>query len=278
MDRKKHMKKMLSIIIIIFGITSLCADEEVALSKHDFAVDTSVGFKSEHVFRGRKELCESMVTEAMLKYQTLDKIATYVGINSGLGMEKQAICNHVSPYVGILYDITDMFTLDAGYKYHFYTAMPKEYDVSAGIKIPSGIKRHSNEVYAGIAADVLLKPSLYCFYDFERREVAIEGALGHNFDLSLLLFDGLGIDLEAKVGYDHADKPLGASEKVNIKKAYYCYYGFDADLVYEFNQHAKAKVGIGYEGNSANKNAWVNGHGGCNNNQVWVNASIDCSF
>jgi hypothetical protein len=155
-----------------------------------------------------------------------------------------------------------MFTLDTGYKCHLYP----------GIET----KRFSKEVYAGIVVDILTKPSLYCFYDFNHREIAIEGAIEYSFDLSPFLFSGLGIDMKVNVGHYYAEKPYGEpiSSYINSTNKYY-YYGTEVNLVYELD-HVRIKVGVSYAGNAASKKSWFNGIYAKNN--MWFNASINCSF
>ncbi|MDR2779307.1 MAG: hypothetical protein LBB16_03440 [Puniceicoccales bacterium] len=267
------MKKLLGIAVGILGVAGLCAEGVSS----DLTLDTGIKFQTDRVFRGRNEFGKALAPQVKVGYQCCEEASIYVGVDTAISIQGGSnIFQHISPYLGALWDVTEVFTLEAGYKHHFYTTMGKQYTTGE----PVDIKRCSNEIYAGVTADVLLEPSLYCFYDFDRKEVAIEGRVGYNFDLSQYSISGLGINLGAKLGYDYANKPYGYNIDVSSEgKKNYCYYGVNADLVYELNNNAKAKFGLAYEGNSAKKESWVNniltrGH----KNSLWLNASVDCAF
>ncbi|MDR1413349.1 MAG: hypothetical protein LBI56_00185 [Puniceicoccales bacterium] len=181
--------------------------------------------------------------------------------------------NHISPYLGITYDINDTFGVEAGYTHHSYT------NVNSLLSDVLGVKKGSNEVYVGVYADVLLSPSLYCFYNFDYKEVALEGKANYYFDLSEQVLSGLGIDLGAKLGYDRTSKPYGSSIFERGDHKGYCYYGANVDLVCALNEHAKAKIGAAVEGNSAKKDAVINIFSiNDKKTQIWFNASVDCAF
>jgi hypothetical protein len=122
----------------------------------------------------------------------------------------------------------------------------------------------------------MLSPSLYCYYDFGRKEIAMEGKITHTFDLSQSLIHGVTLECGAKAGYDHMSRLWGRPYDSSYGKKSYCYYGANADLVYGLGEHVKAKVGVAYEGNSAKKVHVLNVEG--KKNSIWFNASVDCSF
>ncbi|MDR1528716.1 MAG: hypothetical protein LBS22_03995 [Puniceicoccales bacterium] len=265
------MKKLLGVVAVgILSAVGLCAEDLAS----DLTLETSVQFQSERVFRGRNEFHKTFTPQVKAGYPIYDGGNLYVGIDSVLCAESGPF-NQVNPYLGVLWDVTELFTVDGGFKHHFYTSMPKE------TREKEKTERNSSEIHVGVIADVLLEPSLYCFYDFTRREVAIEGRVRYNFDLSQYAFSGLGVNLGAKVGFDQASKPYGFAYKSKHGKKSYGYYGINADLIYELNNNARAKVGVAYEGNSAKQESWVNAstpqQSGARNS-IWVNASIDCSF
>jgi hypothetical protein len=135
-------------------------------------------------------------------------------------------------------------------------------------------------------ADVLLSPSMYFFYDFGSREAAIEGRVAYTYDLAQFGVNGVALELGAKLGYDKASRPFACKkyDRDTMGKKGYFYYGANADLVYSFNEHTKARAGLEIAGNSAKKNAWVNNWAtdvagvGAHKSLVWFNASVDCSF
>ncbi|MDR2777124.1 MAG: hypothetical protein LBB17_03750 [Puniceicoccales bacterium] len=270
------MKRVFLIVAIMFGMAGLCADGDTIPSKQDFTVDTSVGFKSEYFFRGRGERRKVFVSKTEIEHQLFDEVTAYIGVNSAFGIAHEEggtdTADHISPCAGILYGIFDKVALDIGCEYHLYTAMP----LTDPDGKPLGVRCHSREVHLGIIFDTFMKLSLNSFYDFERQEVALEGIGVYSFELPFL-FSGLGIDVWTKVGYDYTNKPLGITNvNINIPKACYYYYAAGADLAYRFN-HARIKVGVSYERNSAKKDFWINEYASTNKNIV-ISASIDCLF
>lgn len=263
------MKKLAAIATGVLSLGYLGAFE-----MPQFGLDVGTKFSSEYITRGHKEGCHVFIPNAEVSVPMFDKAKVYGGIWSVLGTEGdlEEARNQLAPYIGASYDITDMFTLDVGYIHHFYTNTPTNV---AGV--PSELKRNSSEIYFGVMADVLLSPSLYFYYDFDAKEIAIEGKVAYSFDFAQFGVTGVSLDLTAKLGYDRADKPFCCSEKIDDHKDV-VYYGIGADLVYGFNEHTKARVGIAFEGNSGNKEeCWANEATG-HKNFVWFNASVDCSF
>ncbi|MDR1458575.1 MAG: hypothetical protein LBI37_03595 [Puniceicoccales bacterium] len=144
--------------------------------------------------------------------------------------------NQVDVYSGFNYQMTDILSADLGYVHHFYTNLkgkvagvlgkvdvPEIGTVMAGNNalVDGGRyvsyrfepiffkKSNSNEVYAGVMADVLLNPAVYLAYDFNRRELNFEGRINYTIDLEKYGFSGFSVDLNAKLGYDRAGKPFG---------------------------------------------------------------------
>ncbi|MDR1232886.1 MAG: hypothetical protein LBJ75_01305 [Puniceicoccales bacterium] len=264
------MKKILLMVGAICSVACLYADEDTTLLEQNFTVDGSVGYKSRYFFRGRDELGKVFVTNAKIGCKFSDEITAYASASSALEVGNgNAFLNRVAPGIGISCNVTDKVILDAGCKYVFYPSMPPRNSRGQ----PLMMRRHSNEVHLGVIFDIFMKLSLGSFYDFERQEVALEGTAEYSLDLPFV-FSGLGIDVWAKAGYDKSNKPLG---NPFIPKVCYCYYGAGADLAYKFN-YVKAKVGVGYEGNSAKKDSWLNDGSDSNKNAVVFRASIDCFF
>ena len=273
------MKKLSIAAIGLLSVASLSADD--AANKlawvSELSLDTQLKFQTEHATRGRIDSRKVFAPSAELGYSAFENGRIYLGFDSAVAAKgngrEDSFGNFVSPYIGITYDITEMFSLDAGYVHNFWTGRP------AGFP-----KRNTNEIYVGVMADVVASPALYGYYDFDRREIAIEGSASYFLDLSDY-YTGLGLDFGAKVGFDRAKKPYGqAYNRDEMGKKRYFYYGLSADVVYSMNDNAKVKVGVEFAGNSAKKNAWpnfgfANGATGKGHKAgVWCNASIDCSF
>ncbi len=256
---------------------ALCAGCLSAFDMPALGVNAQAKYSSERVSRGRRSGKNVFLPKAEINMPMFEKGKLYVGTSAVLGADgdRDKVCNYVSPYIGASYSITDVFTLDAGYYYYFYTNTPKRIkNKLTGLEEPSKSRRNSSEIYFGVLADVLLSPSLYFYYDLNFRETAIEGKVARSFDLARFGANGLALDLSAKLGYDHVDTKKSDKD--------YIYHGLNADLVYSFNEHAKARVGVAYEGNSAKKKAWTNSSkaagSGHHKNFVWFNASVNCAF
>ncbi|MDR1401918.1 MAG: hypothetical protein LBI81_03125 [Puniceicoccales bacterium] len=299
------MKKLSIMFAALLGVACLGAADASASWQSDISVDASAKFESKHVFRGRQQMKEAFVTDLCIGYKGFSDIELYLGADAAFGLhsyrkvpdlaggvlaiaDMEAASNmgflrhlneNLSPYIGIVYEIDDTFSIEGGYTHHFYVSR------SFITTLAEVTEKGSDEIYAGVCADILLSPSAYCFYDFSRREFALEGKVGYYFDLSEQVLSGLGIDLGAKLGYDRTVKPYGAKEQIETifpsesKKGYW-YYGITADLVCALGEHAKTKIGAAVEGNSAKGDSWVNNGGidGSKRTSVWFNASVDCSF
>jgi hypothetical protein len=291
------MKKSLMLAIGLLGAVGLggAPVEQTPDWRSDLSGDVSVGFVSEHTTRGRKDADKALVSHVNLEYRMDDLTKCYIGIDAVVEagkMNKRAMevtnggvkstihpdfrLNPITPRVGITYEATDMVTVDGGYMHHIYAGSEPAMYIA---------KRDTSEVFLGATANVIASPSVYAFYDFGCEEFAVEGAASHSFDLSRHVTQGLGIDLGAKIGVSSAKKLLGIKDGAKYRdvafakdsnKAYF-YYGMNADLVYGFGDCASAKVGVGFAGNTAKKEALGNAYGR-RQNHVWFSAAVDCAF
>jgi hypothetical protein len=191
--------------------------------------------------------------------------------------------------------MTDIFSGDVGFTYRVWRrfTIKTEIDFTPGsISIKSyninamrygGSKDRSKELYVGLIADVFLKPSLYYSYDTTWKRHNIEARASYLYEL----FGGLALDFSAKAGYDHTQRPAGekdffkSSEEgsvIKVKKGY-LYGGAGADLVYAFNEAAKASIGVRYEG--IQKRAWACARtesGKPRRQLCWFTAAVEGSF
>jgi opacity protein-like surface antigen len=215
--------------------------------------------------------------------------------------------NDVLSIVGFSYDVTDLLTVDVGYGWDYDIEGDTGIDEVNGKKFAVAqngevrqeavhsvnAKRSFHEVYAGITANMLLTPGLYCKYDITQQRFKTEGAIGHTFGLGS---SGFGIRVGAKSGYVNIRKPNGISAKVVFaeevaedgmlegnriedlygKKDWY-YFGANADLMYNFNGHAKVYAGVAAIWNSAPKDCWINSNYG-KNHKVWFAVGSEFSF
>lgn len=150
--------------------------------------------------------------------------------------------------------VTDMFSIDFGYTYHWYI----QHNVY-------GVDR-SNEIYLGATADVILDPSLYLYYDWDLEQFVAQFDVSYSFDLTQYTSDwgvgGTSIDLGAHLGWLSADdytagqrlRTAGTTvDTFNKWSNGYTYGGLKADLVFALNDVAKASIGMRWEGNNDGK-------------------------
>ena len=300
------MKKGLAIAAGVLSLCALCADDDSDWAA-DISGNASIDFQTEYAYRGRQNGKMVIVPELWIGYNATDEFQIYAGLDGVFNMKKKVVLNtldqdllawkhfnRVSPYVGVEYKFNDMMALDAGYQHSFYTKKLSS-NVKDGFEsIFDGqkTKRDTNEIYVGALIDyaindsIKLDPSLYVTYGFENKEINVEGRASCNFDLSDKVAPGVGIDVGAKLGFDHAKKFWKTKIRrydtrfgiVDFGKKSYWYYGANADLVYSFNEKIRVKAGVEYVGNSAKKKSWVNLFGAAHKNMVWFNAGLDCAF
>jgi opacity protein-like surface antigen len=299
------MKKGLAIAAGVLSLCALCADDDSDWAA-DISGNASIDFQTEYAYRGRQNGKMAIVPELWIGYNATDEFQIYAGLDGVFNMKKKTAFdighddilvatwkhfNRVSPYVGVEYKFNDMVALDAGYQHSFYTKklsrdLKEDWEDVFDDQRP---KRDTNEIYVGALVNyamdsVKLDPSLYVTYGFENKEINVDGRVSCNFDLSDKVAPGVGIDVGAKLGFDHAKKfwktKIGYYDDIDgsFGKKSYWYYGANADLVYSFNEKIRVKAGVEYVGNSAKKDSWVNLFGDAHKNMVWFNAGLDCAF
>ncbi|MDR1401768.1 MAG: hypothetical protein LBI81_02315 [Puniceicoccales bacterium] len=257
--------------ISILGVVFLSLCSLGAIDMQNLFISSGVKFKTDNVNRGRREGRKTVIPHAELGCGILDVGGIYVGAEAALAVEKENSGNDIAPYVGLTFYPIDNFTVDCGYKHHMYPALSKS----------ENFKRQSNEVYGGISYDLSIIPSIYFYYDFDRKEFATEGKLAYTFDLSTQAISGLAIDLEAKIGYDLSSKPYSMEYVEEMGSKGYLYYGATADVVYSLNDSVSARAGASFEGNAAKKDAWVQSAYDFKNapkSKIWFSTSVDCKF
>ncbi|NCA80791.1 MAG: hypothetical protein EOM76_11545 [Sphingobacteriia bacterium] len=288
------MKKITTIAAML-GLGCLGAFE---MPKVD--VNTSVGFDTEYVYRGVKRAQQTFLPKAEMSLAVFEGAKLYFGATAALplkdidssAMHVSYSWNRTDLYIGMTYKINDMFTVDAGYDHYFYTNVKSINESGALLKYNSTfVKTDMNEVYVGVIADVIASPSIYASYDFNCRELAVEGKVGYTLDLGQFGLNNFAADFSGKAGFDTASRAFGVITgknetgytKQNLNKKYYFYYGVGADLVYSLTDSAKIRAGVAYEGNSAKKDSVLNiiscfdadkGH----KNMIFFRSSVDCAF
>jgi hypothetical protein len=263
----------------ILPVGFLCAESSFKVPP--LSVDTSLGFRTEHVERGAKLGQQVITTEEEISVSPFENGDLYLGSRSVFPIQNQRFKKHTL-YLGASGVFGDVCTLDARFTHHLYRNRYRWYgDVSHD----PVAKRRSEEISIGVLADVLLNPSLYCFYDFTWRRFCLEGGIHHTCDLAQAGIQGFAIDALAKIGCDRTGRPFSLKDAFDdgrrfhgLKKRY-VFYVIGADVIYTFNEHATARVGPRLEGANGKK-AWISkiSEGKYRRNLLYISTSIDCSF
>ncbi|MDX2110005.1 MAG: TorF family putative porin [Verrucomicrobiota bacterium] len=245
------MKKITTIALLSVLATTAYAQED------KLAVSASFAWENEYIFRGL-QLSNSAFQPAI----DLSYGGAYVGMWTSLPVESaEANSKEIDIYGGYGAKVGDMVNVDAGATIYYY---PSKRDVSATAY------KNTVEAYLGGSLDVILKPSLYVYYDFKLESVTLESSIGHSIDLG----DNLGIDTGLAVGYVWAEKI-----KTGLNNAPDRLYGqATADLTYAFTDSAKFKIGARLSANDYSQ-ADLTYIGNANGDRnLWWGASFTAGF
>ncbi|PIP59490.1 MAG: hypothetical protein COZ46_02485 [Verrucomicrobia bacterium CG_4_10_14_3_um_filter_43_23] len=291
----KNIIKTLSVVALV-GTSGLFAQDQAATNgtttnettaktlMSDVSLKANVAFESETVYRGSKRAQASIQPTVELGYPVFGaKLYTGVWSVMPAGSAVNNAAKEVNPYFGVTYEVTDMFTADAGFIYYWQTNT-----INAA---PTFINHHTNrqrEIYLGVSADVLLNPSIYMFYNFDLRQFVIQPSIAYSYDLGEFGFDGFSADFGASLGWLTADAYNGDQRGGAVKhKNGYVYWTLKADLTYHMNENAAMSVGPRYAGNndgfnSASTRALTGGYNanalGNRKNMFWWGASVNVKF
>lgn len=228
------MKKTIA-ILALSGIAA--ANAQTGSSISDLSISGAFAFESEYIFRGVQLGENSLQPSVELGFPVAGG-SLYAGIWNSNDIENGGAANEIDYYFGYAYPVTDIFTVDAGLTIYHY---PEAVTTGGGLQA-------TQEVYLGVAADVLLSPALYFYYDFELEQIVIEGSVGYSIDLAEYAgIDSTSIDLGGYLGNVSADD---VSQAPGDQSNGYTYWGLSADLVYGFNDNVAAAVGGRYAGNN----------------------------
>jgi len=185
--------------------------------------------------------------------------------------------------------VTDMFSIDFGYTYHWYI----QHNVY-------GVDR-SNELYLGATADVILDPSLYLYYDWDLEQFVAQFDISHSFDLTQYTSDwgigGASIALGGYLGWLSSDDYTGGLRSANALGTTitapkwsngYTYGGVSADLIFALNDVSEASVGVRWAANNDGKDGlhtslltatnYLPANQGQHESMFWWEAAVKFSF
>jgi uncharacterized protein (TIGR02001 family) len=233
-----NMKKILT-VLAFSGVAAASAQTGSGLS--DLSVSGTFAYESEYVFRGI-ELDDRAWQPAVELGYPIAGGSAYAGIWGSFGSTGG---DEVDYYLGYAFPVTDVFTLDTGITFYSYPE--------------SVINDLTQEVYIGAAADVLLSPALYFYYDFEVEAVTVEASIGYSVDLAeYASLDGTSIDFGAYLG-----QTWGEGD------ADWAYWGVTADLVYGISDNVSTAIGLRYASNNED---------GAADEHIWYGVSVGFAY
>jgi hypothetical protein len=340
------MNKLLAITSSLLAVGGLWGSsaESTSTILSDVNINANVEFNTARVSEGRRLADQHFSPNLEIDAPVFDAGGLYFGLDSFLKLNSsKGDVSEIAPHLGCYYSATDMLTVDFGYnlrrglksssiekiggKVFRLVDDDDDDDDDKGDKDKKtnkddddddddddetdviSKKRTYHEIYLGFMIDAPANPELYFTYDFTQRKANLEGRISHTFDLGTFGANGFAINLGAKVGYSHADRPYGISRKTQVafasldseedeeenendneeqelefddptnlfEKKDWFYVGLNADLVYSLNDNAKARAGVAFTHNNAAKDSWVNNINSKKYN-VWFSSAIELSF
>ncbi|MGF1451330.1 MAG: hypothetical protein ACFB21_04540 [Opitutales bacterium] len=261
------MKKTL-FICAFAGVGALSAQTGSGLG--DLSVSGTFAYESEYIFRGEQFAQHSFQPGVELAFPVVGG-SLYGGVwaNMPINDNEDAVAgnpaiygNEIDFYAGYAIDVTDIISLDAGFTYYWFP----EATVNAGNPPAFGGDEETEEIFAGIGADVLLSPAAYFYYDFSLETFTIELSSGYSFDLGDYAgVDGASIDTGGYLGFVF-DQTDGEQDRV--------YWGINVDLVYALSENVSASVGARYAGNDKDSDRSPSD----DDSHLWWGASIGFAY
>jgi len=204
------MKK--TILVLAALAASVSASAQEAAKKTPLAVTLDVTYVSNYVFRGVRLAEDSIQPSVEAAYGDF-----YAGAwHSNDVKTTVATVSETDFYAGYNLAINETFSADLGVTRYTYEG---------------GSGLDSTEVFAGVKASVLLSPSVYYYYDFDRDVSSYIASIGHSLPVAKL---GLSVDLSATFGYIQ-----GAGDD-------YSYWGVGAAVPYKLSDTAKLTAAVNY--------------------------------
>ena len=147
---------------------------------------------------------------------------------------------------GFLKKLTECFTWDVGVRYAFLQRL--------------GFERvgHWTEFYTGIRSNLLMHPSVYFYWDQERRQKCFELKFGHDFDLSVLDWYKLTLSWENTLGLLKARRPYAQIDGGHLNRRHkYWYIETTFLLKRHFDENFSLYVGPMFTYNTGGIQSWT---------------------
>lgn len=171
---------------ILLATLTLSAASMAPAQADDFGVSATIDYTTDYVFRG-----VSLADSAIQPGVEVSAGDFYAGawFSTGVGDTSIFAGDEVDLYAGYGLSLSDTISADVGVTYYHYPQGGSLFSTNGG---GSG----TYEVYAGLALDTTLAPSVYAYYDFTLEAFTLEGSVGHSVPLG----DSLSLDLGLTAG------------------------------------------------------------------------------
>lgn len=249
------MKKLIQLLCLLAAsVASLHADGWNDPEWDDLSLTLSTGYATEYFHRATKQSRHTIQAKGEMAYPIHDLADVYAGFWSNNPLTEN-FASEIDLYAGMNYMFYDGFTFDFGYTHYRYRAGTNLYN-----------KTKTNEIYIGLASDVIFNPAVYFYYNFELKAVVLDFSAGYKFNLAEVFnsnnntLNRLYVDTGVSAGWYRSTQfqdndPRNAT--VN-----YAFFTLQSDLIFMINDHANVKTGIRYAVNSESKDNPANDFGG----------------
>ena len=206
-------KTALALAAIAAGVS---AQAQQAAEASALSVTVDVTYVSDYVFRGAQLGQAAIQPSVEAAYGDF-----YAGAWSSNPLSNDADLSEVDLYAGYGFAINETLSLDAGVTRYTYEG---------------GGKLDTTEAYVGIAADVLLSPSAYYYYDFDTEQSAYVASIGYSLPVDAI---SASLDFSASVGYIQNTSLFAGSED-------YTYGSVGVSIPYALSETATLTAGVEY--------------------------------
>ncbi len=255
---EKQMRKAALLALTFAGFSSGASAEGVGVS-------TTLGFESRYIFRG-VQFAETSVQPAVeISYGGFYGGAWF---NLPVGDDDLVATpggEELDLYAGYSGNLVDGWSFDVGVTYYTFP------DLASGFfdvfeEDGDGLGANTVEVFAGLAFDAPLAPSIYVYRDFMFDTFTIEGGVSHSVPLS----GKIGFDLGGSFGYVVDDDAGGD----------YLYGAATADISYALTDEASVAAGARYGGSDIAGGSFIDDSiaGTTKSSGFWWGLSVSASF
>ena len=202
-------KTSLALAALVAGVSAQAQGDAKSSA---LSVTVDVTYVSDYIFRGAKLADASIQPSVEAAYGDF-----YAGAWHTSEISHNDGVTETDFYAGYGYKLNDKVKLDAGVTEYTYSG---------------GSSDDSTEVFIGASFDVLLKPSLYYYYDFDNNVSTVEGSIGYSIPLEVIKSS---LDLSAKYGWVAPD--AGEQRTYGV---------LGVSVPYKLSETATLTVGVDY--------------------------------